>query len=313
MGSLRGQAEKVEMGWFGDGLGSQTMAAQHLRDMAEMEPDDPAVTGNLNAKHANADAIYKEKFKLADRDQQIGELDSDQAKLKLLNQFTQNDSKVGDPDGFSSTRCGSTVLIAAAIQGGGTDGIKAILEQTQKGLDEKDPRFDEQKKKLDALAKSMKTGDLKMSDLHALNGVLNDQLVQEQQKQFVNPDGTSKLDENGQPLEVPLMGLTTTTMKDFIAKSSTMQGYFADGHMSIDSVDADGKTPEGADNGADHYVLHMAGRDGGSAIYDPFARKDHNQLVFDPEEQKNYQRHEVKSDQIDGADFDATPFMGMYD
>ncbi len=43
------------------------------------------------------------------------------------------------------------------------------------------------------------------------------------------------------------------------------------------------------------------------------SRKDHNQLVFNPEEQKNYQRHEYRPDQIDGADFGGSAFTGMYD
>ena len=91
-----------------------------------------------------------------------------------------------------------------------------------------------------------------------------------------------------------------------------MKSYFADGRMSIDSVDADGKTPDGADNGGDHFVLHLANGPA-SAIYDPFARTDHHQLVFDPEEQKNYRSHEIRTDQIDGAKFGASPFVGMYD
>ncbi len=300
------------MGWFGDDVMTQTNASDHFREMAQSMPADPAVTGNLNAMHADSDAIYNGTWKLADRNQKLGELDSAQSRLKLLDQFTQNDSKVGDPAGMSNTRCGSTVLLAAAIQGGGNDGVKAILDQATKDLDKNGPHYDEQKKQLEAMAKSMAGGDMKIADLHGLNGILNEQLIAQQAKKYTNPDGSPMLDDNGMPL-APLMGVEPDVLKNYIANNDTMKGYFADGKMSIDSVDADGKTAPGADNGGDHYVLHMAGDGGGSAIYDPFARKDHHQLVFNPEEQKNYARKEVKSDQIDGADFGANPFLGLYD
>jgi hypothetical protein len=275
--------------------------------MANMGPDDPAVTGNLDQQRANTDQIYTGQWKLADRNQQLGDLGSEKDRLKLLNQFTQNDSKVGDPGGMSGSRCSSTVLIASAIQAGGMDGVKAIIDQANADLDPNGPFYEKQQEKMKALQESLKAGTLKMSDLHSLNGVLNDQLMAAQQKKY-----EGQVDDKGNPI-VPLMGVEPDVLKDYIAKNPTMKGYFEKGNMSIDSVDADGKTAPGADNPADHFVLHMAGDGGGSAIYDPFARKDHNQLVFNPEEQKNYQRHEYRPDQIDGADFGGSAFTGMYD
>jgi len=316
MSSFETKAEMEGMGWFGEDAQPIGQAVSSVLNFGEamdsiLGTSSPGVTGNIADTHADPDAIYDGTFKLADRNQQLGDLGSEQSRLKLLDQFTQNDSKVGDPAGMSPYRCGSTTLIAAAIQGGGTDGIKAIVDQAGADLDPSAPGYEQQKKQLEQLQKSMKAGDLKMSDLHSLNGILNQQLVAAQAKKYTNPDGSPMLGDDGKPL-APLMGLSPDTLKDYIAKNPTMKGYFADGKMSIDSVDADGVTPPGAENGGDHFVLHMA-NGASSAIYDPFARTDHHQLVFDPEEQKNYQRHEIHSDQIDGADFGASPFMGMYD
>ncbi|HKA87651.1 MAG TPA: hypothetical protein VKE22_08295 [Haliangiales bacterium] len=304
--SLQTKAEKAAMGWYGDDVATFANAA-HVTELAALAPNGPAVTGNINEQHADPNQIYAGQWKLADRNQKLGGLESEQDRLKLLNQFTQNDSKVGDPAGMSGTRCGSTVLIAAAIQGGGIDGVKAIIGQANADLDPNSPFYDKQKEQMKALQESMKGGTLKMGDLHSLNGILNQQLMAAEQKKY-----EGKVDDNGNPI-VPLMGVEPDILKEYIAKNAAMKGYFAKGNMSIESVDADGVTPPGADNGADHFVLHLAGEGGGSAIYDPFARKDHDQLVFNPEEQKNYQRHQYKPDQIDGSAFGGSAFAGMYD
>jgi hypothetical protein len=215
--SMRTQAEKAGMGWYGDDVATFSNAADHMREMANMGPDDPAVTGNLDPQRANADQIYSGQWKLADRNQQLGDLGSEKDRLKLLNQFTQNDSKVGDPAGMSGSRCGSTVLIASAIQAGGADGVKAIIDQANADLDPNGPFYEKQQEKMKALQESLKAGTLKMSDLHSLNGVLNDQLMAAQQKKY-----EGQVDDNGNPI-VPLMGVEPDVLKE--AMSSTCRCF----------------------------------------------------------------------------------------
>jgi len=274
---------KVAAGWYGPEAAALAKSAMPLVNLPIPEHVD---IGNLDKQWVSTSDIEAGNWQHDVKQDVSGLLKDPADRLKLLNGLTQNDQY----DPYSSGRCGSSVILAAAIQGGGKEGLQALMNQVKKGIDPTDQMYGSYMKSLE---KNMREGKLTMGDMDKLNGMLYTQLRDAQNKKFEGE-------------EIPPEGLDPEVLKEFIGKNKTLKGYFQKGDMSIESVDSDGK------DGANHFVLQMGGKDS-SFTYDPYARKDGNQLVFDAVENKNYNQAETHADQIDGSDFGGTAFKGMYD
>jgi hypothetical protein len=273
------------------------------RDMALTLPDHTNL-GNISNREVDPNDVSNNTWQDQHKEDLVGKIDAkDEAgKLNLLNKMTQN---VGGDDA-SDAMCGAETLLAAAVKGGGTDGIKAILASEMANAVAGKDEF--AKKQIGSYQKALASGKLSVDDMHGIASELNyelrlKQVEQEQKYQKEHPEDTD--------FKPSTEGLSPETMQNFIKSSSTMSGYFKDGHMSIDSVDT--KSADGA-SAANHYTLSMATADGASAVYDPFARKDGNQVIYNPLEVKNYHEHRGTDDgdRIDGKAFGGNPFSGMY-
>jgi hypothetical protein len=192
-------------------------------------------------------------------------LDTPEGRQAAMNKMVQNDPT----DTSGDDKCGPTSILAGAILAGGTDGAKAIMADIQKNRPPGSKPDPDIKALQERLAKG---GELTMTDLHVIQGSLYDSMKSTEKRDPDLNDGVKNQS-----------GLDGKTIQDFISKDPALAKMFKDNHMEIDYEDTTG-------NGkGNHFVLGMRNdKSDLTGIYDPYLRKDGNQMVKDPNDIHDY-------------------------
>jgi hypothetical protein len=193
-------------------------------------------------------------------------------RLAALDRFTQNaDLAGGEEEG--ADRCGATTLLAGAMLGGGTGGVKLLLDTAaaSDGVDKSTKLL------LDQVAKKLARGEaLTDGDLH---------FVQEGLHQHLRSVDV----QTGRAVE-GRTGVDGRTLAELVDGNEELRKMFVDGGLGVAKIDNDG------DDVANHFVLQI-GQPGADdeAVYDPLARKDGHQVVTDPTRVNDYElaRHQL--------------------
>ena len=147
-------------------------------------------------------------------------------------------------------RCGASSIVAGAYYGGGTDGVKKLIDDQaayakNHGLKSQDPYYGDKE-----LKKRVESGKLTNGDINKIQENLHKTLSERDKAET----GTQR-------------GLSTQRMREFMNESPNTKKIFDDNGMAIAHVDTDMK------DGGNHYVL--AGKhDGKPFIYDPMSIND---------------------------------------
>lgn len=200
---------------------------------------------------------YDPEGRFVNGDQKVA-LNTPEERLAAINGLTQNDET-----GQGQDRCGATSLLAAAMVGGGNDGVKSLIDILEGGEISKGSR-----KELDAIKKRIAKGEqLSMADIQAVQEGLHSHLRKQQKEQIAGEDDG---------------GVDGKIIQNFISDNESMKKIFKDYDMSIDRIDNDG------DDKGNHFVLNLGTpRKDGSKVYDPFARKG-GQVISDKDTLNDY-------------------------
>jgi hypothetical protein len=193
-------------------------------------------------------------------------------RLALLAKLTQNGGK--DSESF----CGPTALIAAAIYGGGDEGLNKLIGQLQKGAGKED------QKALEALVERSKNGELDLKAIHDLEGMLFKDL-QKRQVDFLMQGGSDKGDAARRKAELMARqnGTSNESMTKFINEAGLGKFFFDERGEQV--LDINAIDNNGARDGGNHWVLNINTGDakdgdvfqgyGGkaNAVFDPWKRQ----------------------------------------
>lgn len=167
--------------------------------------------------------------------------------LRSISQLDENKKTVNDDQ-----RCGASTIVAGAYYGGGTDGVKKLIDDQaayakNHGLKNQDPYFGDKE-----LKKRVESGKLTNGDINKIQENLHKTLAERD----IAETGNKR-------------GLTTDRMREFMNEATNTKKVFDDNGMAIAHVDTDMK------DGGNHYVL--AGKHNGAPfIYDPMSIDDSN-------------------------------------
>lgn len=218
----------------------------------------------------------------------IGDLSkmSPEERLKVISKISQNDPK--DPD--SKHYCGPTALLAAAMYGGGNEGVNKLI--TQMKSDAKDDP--EQQKRLQSLLEKSQGGGLDLKDIHNLEKDLYADL-QKRQIAFLQ-SGVGGHDEEAEALRKKVAkrvkeegGTDNKSLQDFIKQSGLSEHFFdKDGNqiMGLNLVANNSKNADPNNKNlkdAAHWVLDINDASAGelvraqdghgyNTVYDPWNR-----------------------------------------
>ncbi len=202
------------------------------------------------------------------------DLSTPQARLAAMNQLVQNKSTYDDDgkvklDDTGEHTCAASSLVAAAVLGQGTDGLKKLMDGMDANAADDKARGALDKGDLGAIrTKIAKNEALTNEDLHALQADLYHEL---NDKQTVGMSDDEKKKHSG---------VAPETIDAFLKNAKGMDDLMHENHMGISTIDMLG-------DGHAHAVLSI--RDGGgggdasaanTAVYDPNFRKG-GQIVTD--------------------------------
>jgi hypothetical protein len=236
-----------------DANGQKVMEAPHTQVAG--------LVNGLNYDRNWADKALPENTKL--------DMSTPEARLATLNHLTQNrtDTSAGEDT------CAASSLVGGAIMGGGTDGIKKLIDGVDNNLSKEDrARLEGKDGTLAALRDKLKKGEpLTQGDMHQLQQdvymSLQDTKKAEMVKRGENPDSVTP-------------GADPDTIAKFLQNSPAMDKMMKDNHMGVSTIDMNG-------GGQAHAVLSIRAPDADGdahaksvAVYDPYARKN-GQVVTD--------------------------------
>jgi hypothetical protein len=256
------------------------MAKYHAFDQDDKHEE--SVVQRLAAMHVASGYAPPVPEQLPDEKKQL-DLSTPEARIAAMNQLVQNQSKYDDDgkvklDETGERTCAASSLVAAAVLGQGTDGLKKLMDGMDANAADTKAREVLDKGDLGAIrAKIEKHEALTNHDLHTLQadlyGELND-------KQTAGMSDDEKKKHSG---------VAPETIDAFLANSKGMDDLMRENHMGISTIDMLG-------NGHAHAVLSI--RNGGSpngdasatntTVYDPNFRKD-GQIVTDSKDLLAYQ------------------------
>jgi hypothetical protein len=204
---------------------------------------DPADVNNIAGRHEGRNVDF----------------DTPEGRKATLNDMIQNASS-GDTQ--SNSRCGPTAVLAGAIQAGGRDGVRDIVEDViTKGPDGKplDPGSKHLQEMIDDKSHKWTEADLNAIEM---------QMYAKMRAQ----EGDAK--------DAPA-GIKTAELEKFINSDQRLAKMFSEHNEHINKISDDG--------GTNHFVLETDDDEGtATSIYDPYVHKDGNQVVTDKAMLKNY-------------------------
>jgi hypothetical protein len=256
------------------------------------ENDDPDVVAQHAASHEihnhymiNSKAEFDGADKILKPEDTKLDLSTPDAKLKAMNNFTQN--QAGRMDGESE--CAAASLVAAAVLSDGkkgTDGLAKLMNAMDANALDKDERKNLDSGVMKVIRDKMKKGqDLTIQDLHRLQ----DQLYTEMH--YHQALKANELDATDPKAAAALRadGLQANSITGFLDKSPEMRKMMDDNHMAVSFIDNNGQTR------SPHATLSI-GDDGSGrskAVYDPEAR-DEGQIVTGKTELDNYKKAQLQ-------------------
>lgn len=212
----------------------------------------------------------------------IKDFDSTEGRINILNSITQNSS---DFNTHGKVRCGPSCIVAAAIRADGLDGLKTLINtiKTQ-------PEYR-------SLPNDIKTAlDKSLSEINktTLLGLLdrtfdkkNISVIQEALYQVLDKRENNWADNKGNKLQDD----ERTGLKDEKLKNQSLSSFIKLNpqikellkNVEIKLID---NTGGGQGN---HWVMFMKDHNGNKAVYDPFDKKDGNQVIKDSKDISKYE------------------------
>jgi hypothetical protein len=197
------------------------------------------------------------------RDCEPVNFDTPEGRQAALNRETQDNP--GDKK--SADECGPASVIAGAIQAGGEDGVRSVAQGTV--TYDKDGNPDPESQKIQDMLDDP-NHQWTRGDLHA---------IQSKMYQQMRDSEDAKEGDEG--------GVKNDTVRNYIDNNPDLAQMYKDHGVEVDSIN-NGST----DNPNGHFV--MTQRDPNnqyaapSMVYDPYSRKDGNQVITDPKMINNY-------------------------
>lgn len=255
------------------GMGDVHMAESRDREIEQFKDSHP----NATPYDVNAFRVGQHYQMAGDPpppDTPLGDMSTPEARLKALNQLTQNEAKIpgvegGGADQVSSrdaTRCGPSSIIAGALVAGGPEGLNAVIDGMKaRGMDPKgaDGMMTDLLQKKIREGKPLTIGDVQDLQLSLYN-------TMKQQEMNEDPERAKKS-----------AGINAGTVQSFLSSSPELAEMYKKNGMGIGFVDTDG------DGNGNHFVLEMRKEGKLDGIYDPWKRAN-GQIVTKDWELEEY-------------------------
>jgi hypothetical protein len=231
------------------------------------------------------------------------DVDSKEGREATLNKLVQQEGQNGQLDPDSENKCNATAILAGALRAGGREGLTAVLNDVNKdknGNPIPEDKMDPQTKALMEKAKDPNS-QLTQDDLNKMKDKLYDKMRESEgdKKTEYKKDANGNVvwdnsnGVEGEPVLAPGQekdpsaqpGVNRTTTDNFINNDPVLKKMFEDSHQRIDHINNNGGS-----GAANHVVLEQDNKDGSiNNVFDPYMRKDGNQVITDPEQLKLYQ------------------------
>jgi len=189
------------------------------------------------------------------------DLETPEGRQATLNRMTQN--QPGNEE--SEMECGAAAVLAGAIKAGGSDAVKAIINDVS--TFDVNGKLDPQSEKLQKLLDDPKHNWTRQ-DLSDIQNKMYQQM-RESEGEDADPKG----------------GLHGDTLKKFINGDPELAQMFHDSKVEVDLINNGSPTEF---NG--HFVARTNNDKGlPTEVYDPYMREGGNQVITDPKRVLNYQ------------------------
>lgn len=273
-----GVVSQQEMDWINDGLSSQGELISKLSVNKGEFGEAVQFNFTMSKKDGSSATEYKSedmqgkagktigsKHKvLADKSYDGNVNSIEEKKLNALSKITQKMSK----GVVSENKCGASCIVSAVIYSKGREGIAKLAEIAKSQVKAPFALPSEYDSLVDKLKDTKQP--LTKEDVSKLQDMVYLVLHNKQDVKWKEKYGT----------ESSPGGLHTTIVKDFMSSPEMKSLIGKD--LNIRNIDFNG------DGKSDHFVLFIGEKTSKPAVYDPWPRKDGNQVVTNPKEVETY-------------------------
>lgn len=273
-----GVVSQQEMDWINDGLSSQGQVVSKLNINKSGFGEAVQFTFSMSNKDGSSSKELKSEeiqgkggksvgqtHKVLGNNELVGGISSlEEKKLNVLSKITQKMSQ-----GFvSDNKCGASCIVSAVIYSKGKDGLSKLAETLKAKVKEPFALPSE----YDTLVEKLKdkSQPLTKEDISKLQDMVYLVLHNEQ-----NIKWKEKYGDESSPA-----GLHTSIVNDFMSTLGNKGLVGKD--LNIRNIDFSG------DGKADHFVLFINEKSSNPAVFDPWPRKNGNQIITNPKEVETY-------------------------
>jgi hypothetical protein len=207
------------------------------------------------------------------REVALGAMNTPEERLRVMSQLTQN-----NPD-----QCGATSVLAAALYGGGGQGVQALIDQSERSH-AGDREFGDRRQMLEEIRARAQAGTLTNMDLSFMQNQTHGDMMDLQQRMVNDPSSgfsPQARAELQQRLADGENGVNPLVLQQFIGQNPQMAQMFRERGMNMKMIDPNGR------GDLYHYVLDI-NENNQRQIFDPASRRSGGQVITDPNQQRLY-------------------------